>query len=152
MSWACIQMVLSYLSDISDDFLYLTLPTLLCFSQGCSQNLVNISVGSWIFFTLLLSLVLATIKTPDTARSEYPKDLLLFEDQYSPVGYRVPTFPAFIINPSHAKKGLPLIQFDHELYFSVFVALLMMGAIVSMAFTGWHKNLEAHLTNLISTI
>ena len=83
---------------------------------------------------------------------EDTKELLLFEDQYSPVGFRVPTFPAFVINPAHAKKGLPWIQFDHELYLSVFVALLMMGAMVSMAFTGWHKNLESQLVDLISNL
>ena len=85
-------------------------------------------------------------------KSEGITDHLLFEDHYSPVGYRVPTFPVFVINPAHAKRGLPWIQFDHELYLSVFVALLMMGAMVSMAFTGWHKNLESHLANLISNI
>ena len=76
----------------------------------------------------------------------------MFEDRCSPVGYQVPTFPVFVINPAHAKKGLPWIQFDHEIMFSVFVALLMMAAMVSMALTGWHKTIESYLVDLISDI
>lgn len=121
-------------------------------AEGYNQNIVSIAVGSWILCTMLSNLVLAALKTPGATKAKDPKDRLLFNDQYSPVGYRVPTFPSFVINPSHEKNGLPYIQLDHELYFSVFVSLLIMGAILSMAFTGWHKTLESQISKLISNI
>lgn len=95
--------------------------------------------------------MLAALLSPGV-KPEESNDLLLFEDRYSPVGYRVPTFPAFEINPAHAKKGLPWIRFDFEIYFSVVVALLMLGGIISMALTGWHKNIESLMLDLISNI
>jgi len=122
---------------------------LLAGTVGCSQNLVNIVVGSWILATLLLNLFLAAAK-PQPKKSEEHKNLLLFDDQYSPVGYRVPTFPVFVINPSQGKKGIPLIELDHELVGSVLLALLLMASIISMSFTGWHKNLESRISDWIN--
>ena len=84
--------------------------------------------------------------------SEGSSDLLLVQDQYSPVGYRVPSFPSFTIDPSNAKRSIPFVSLDQELYTSIFVALLIMALLVSMAFTDWNKNLEQQIFIIVGKL
>lgn len=113
------------------------------------QHVVNVVVGSWIGLTLLTNLIVAA-RTKKRHQLESLRDLILFEDQYSPVGYQVPNFPDFIIDPSQAKEGLPFVSLEHEMYFAVFVAMVMMGVMLSLAFTNWTQTLEGHLSSLVA--
>ena len=72
---------------------------------------------------------------------------MLLEDCYSPVGFRVPLFPSFIIDPSQASKGIPFVSLDHEMYSAVFLAILIMGLMLSLSFTGWTKALEVYISD-----
>jgi hypothetical protein len=67
---------------------------------------------------------------------------MLLQDHFSPVGFRVPNFPDFTIDPNQAKRGLSCVSADHEMYCAVVMAILTMGLMVSMSFTDWTKTLE----------
>ena len=110
---------------------------------------MNIVVGSWIGATLLFNLFLATRRQPQPTPTETQQDLILSGDQRSPVGYVVPSFPDFPIDPSRAKNSISFLALEQELYLAVVVAVTMLGAIVSMAFTGWSKAAEKALIGLV---
>jgi hypothetical protein len=119
--------------------------------QKCGQAVVNIVVGSWIGMTLLVNLLVAAhLRRNRPLSQDNLHDLILSEDHRSPVGYRVPTFPDFLVEPIRAKKSISFISFEQEIVFAVLVAMTMMGVIVSMAFTGWSKTLEQALISTLS--
>ncbi|CAB9519575.1 expressed unknown protein [Seminavis robusta] len=118
-------------------------------TEKCDQTILNIAMGSWIGLTLLVNLFLATKLQLPSASKENHHDLVLTEDPRSPVGYRVPAFPEFLIDPIRAKKSISFLTLEQEMYFAVFVAMTMMGVIVSMAFTGWSKTAEEALIGIL---
>lgn len=119
--------------------------------QQCGQTVVNIAVGSWIGITLLVNLIVAAHQRRSRPLSkENLHDLILSEDHCSPVGYRVPTFPDFLVEPIRAKRSISFISLEQEIYCALLVAMTMMGVIVSMAFTGWSKTLEQSLISALS--
>jgi hypothetical protein len=117
-------------------------------TQGCDQQIINIATGAWIGSTVLLNLVLAVYIAQKPRLTESDNSLLC-EDSNSPVGYRVPNFPDFIVDPSNAKRGLSFISLENEMYLSLFVALLMMAAIVSMPYTGWNTALQDYISDAL---
>jgi hypothetical protein len=101
--------------------------------------------------TLLVNLIVAAHQRRNRPLAkENLHDLILSEDHRSPVGYRIPTFPDFLVEPIRAKRSISFISFEQEMYFAVLVAMTIMGGIVSMAFTGWSKSLEQSLITALS--
>jgi hypothetical protein len=125
--------------------------TIVCTEQQCGQTVVNIAVGSWIGMTLLVNLIVAVHQRQNRPLSkENLHDLILSKDHRSPVGYRVPPFPDFLVEPIRAKRSISFISLEQEICLSVLVAITMMGVIVSMAFTGWSKTIEQSLISTLS--
>lgn len=120
-------------------------------SKACGQSIVNIAIGGWISCTFILNLAMA-FKTRKTAHWSDSDNSLLYEAQSSPVGYRVLNFPDFIIDPSQARKGLPFLSMENEVYLAIFVAILIMAAIVSMPYTGWSNALQEYISSLLRTV
>lgn len=98
---------------------------------------------------MVLNLVIAMIiKRRDKAN--LTQDLILLEDHYSPVGFRVPNFPDLTIDPNQAIKGAPFVPLEYELYGAIFTALVILGVILSLSFSDWTSTVEAFIANLIS--
>lgn len=108
---------------------------------------MNVVVGSWIGATLLLNLLIIATCPKRRRRKDDIHDLMLVEDCHSPVGFTVPTFPSFTIDPTRAMKALPLVSVEHEMYSSVFLAILLMGLMLSLAFAEWTKTIERFISD-----
>ena len=107
---------------------------------------MNVAVGSWIAATLLLDLlIVSTHQKGNYQNEDDTHDFMLLEDCYSPVGFRVTVFPSFTIDPNNAKKGLPIVPVEHEMYSAVLLAILIMGLMLSLAFTDWTRTVESHI-------
>ena len=77
------------------------------------------------------------------------QNLILFEDHYSPVGFSVPNFPNFTVDPKLALKGMPILSLEYEMYISVFMALIIMGLMLSLSFSDWTNHVENAVSNLL---
>ena len=118
--------------------------------KSCDQDIVNVAVGSWIGATLLLDLLIVSIYPRRKHQKEDDThDFMLLEDCYSPVGFRVAILPSFTIDPNNAKKGLPVVSVEHEMYSAVFLAIVIMGMMLSLAFTDWTKTVESHIVKMV---
>ena len=69
--------------------------------EACDQSATNIALGSWLAMTAITSIFAARkIEKPETVENvEGDCDMILDEDQTSPVGFKVPNFPDYCINP-----------------------------------------------------
>lgn len=68
-------------------------------SENCNQDNANITVGIWIALTSITCIFAAQKIKPIIQDPSYDNDPILIEDQTSPVGYKVPNFPDFKIDP-----------------------------------------------------
>jgi len=100
-------------------------------SQSCNQDTVNITVGIWFTMTAITCLFASRqITVPDP----HPEDSnpILVKDETSPVGYKVPNFPDFAIDPIHfGRKGLPCFSLTAEMVVGTLLGI-GIGAFVVM--------------------
>jgi hypothetical protein len=110
--------------------------------QKCEQGLVNIAVGFWWGWSLLISLILVLrIEPPSLWPDE--EEPLLEEDQASPVGYKVPSLPDFPIDPILEQKAMiPWLHVKVEFVIGVLMAFGISGAIVYSSFSDYDESLR----------
>jgi hypothetical protein len=100
---------------------------------------VNITIGFWWGWSLLISLILVLgIEPPSLWPDE--EEPLLEEDQLSPVGFKVPSLPDFPIDPILEQKGIPCLHLKAEFIIGVLMAFGIGGGIVYSAFTDFDAN------------
>jgi len=105
-------------------------------SDSCPQDNVNMIIGTWWMFTLFTSVMLVLKIQPYRLR---PKDdePFLVHDSASPVGYKVPNLPDYIVDP----VLLQLDRFPCPLQWEVLISLVLGigigGGMLYLAFTGW---------------
>ncbi len=117
-------------------------------SQSCNQDTVNITVGIWFTMTAITCLFASQLIT---APEPHPEDNnpILIRDETSPVGYKVPNFPDFSIDPIHfGNKGLPCFSLKTELVVGALVAI-GIGAFVIM--TGFSNFISEGNDYIVST-
>ncbi|KAL7489651.1 hypothetical protein ACHAW6_015301 [Cyclotella cf. meneghiniana] len=68
-------------------------------SENCNQDNANITVGIWIALTSITCIFAAQKIKPNARYPSDDTDPILIEDPTSPVGYKVPNFPDFKIDP-----------------------------------------------------
>ena len=103
-------------------------------SEACPQDDVNIVVGIWWTITLLSSMLMVLRIEP---YQQFPADeeSLLVPSQASPVGFRVPNLPDFVVDPNLVQKGSACVSLETELVLGAIMALAIGGGIVYLAFT-----------------
>ncbi|KAL9182919.1 hypothetical protein ACHAXT_004198 [Thalassiosira profunda] len=100
-------------------------------SDECDQGNVNITLGIWFAMTAITCLFAATKISPPEPHPE-DADPILVEEQTSPVGYRVPNFPDFPIDPIHfGSKGLPCFSLKLEIAVGLLVSVGVGAFVVS---------------------
>ena len=103
--------------------------------EACDQSTTNIALGSWLAMAAVSSIFAARkIEKPETVEnSEREIDMILDEDQTSPVGFRVPNFPSYCIDPvRYREDGLSCLSTNVQTFFGV-VVCLGFGAFVGAA-------------------
>ena len=117
-------------------------------SQKCDQDGVTICIGIWIAMAVITSTVASQkIIPPDS----HPEDAnpILVQDQTSPVGYKVPNFPDFPIDPIHfAKQGLPCCSLQLEIVAALFVGIVMGAFVMSTALFDFLDDANESLSDL----
>ncbi|KAI2502160.1 hypothetical protein MHU86_12296 [Fragilaria crotonensis] len=98
-------------------------------SEACPQNDVNVVVSIWWTLTFVSSLAMVLYIKP---HRELPanEEHLLVPAQESPVGFRVPNLPDYVVDPILAKEGISWISKRVEFVFGVVVALVAGGLII----------------------
>jgi len=102
-------------------------------SETCPQDAVNVTIGVWWTITLLSSMFMVTRIAPH--QPDEDEETILIPAQESPVGFKVPNLPDYIVDPNLVKKGSPCLSLGTELFFGIIMALGVGGAIVYLAFT-----------------
>ena len=117
-------------------------------SQSCNQDTVNIAVGIWFTMTTITCLFASQqISTPEP----HPEDSnpILVRDETSPVGYKVPNFPDFAIDPIHfGNQGLPCFSIKTEM---VVGTLLGIGVGAFVVMTGFSDFISEGNEYIVST-
>ncbi|KAI2499472.1 hypothetical protein MHU86_14992 [Fragilaria crotonensis] len=110
-------------------------------SEACPQKDVNVLVGIWWTFTFVSSLVMVLQIEP---HQELPanEEHLLVPAQESPVGFRVPNLPDYVVDPIQAREGISWISKRVEIVFGVVVALVTGGLMMFLN----HSNVDTILT------
>ncbi|KAL3817296.1 hypothetical protein ACHAXA_003217 [Cyclostephanos tholiformis] len=118
-------------------------------SQSCDQDGVTICIGIWIAMAVITSTVASQkINPPDP----HPEDAnpILVEDQTSPVGYKVPNFPDFPIDPIHfGNKGLPCCSLQFEMLVGLFVGILMGTFVVATALFDFLNDANEYISDIL---
>mmetsp|Transcript_15381 Transcript_15381/g.26265 ORF Transcript_15381/g.26265 Transcript_15381/m.26265 type:complete len:455 (+) Transcript_15381:144-1508(+) len=103
--------------------------------QACDQTTTNIVLGSWLAMAAVSSIFAARkIEKPETVENvEGEIDMILDEDQTSPVGYKVPNFPDYCIDPVRFREdGLSCFSTNVQTFLGI-VICLGLGAFVGSA-------------------
>lgn len=103
--------------------------------EACDQATTNITLGSWLAMAAITSIFAARkIEKPETVESvEGEIDMILDEDQTSPVGFKVPNFPNYCIDPVRLREdGLSCLSTNAQTFLGV-VICLGFGAFVGAA-------------------
>ena len=103
-------------------------------SESCPQEEVNVGFGVWWTLTFLSSLFMVLSIKP---YHQMPADeeYLLVAAQESPVGFKVPNLPDYIVDPILAREGIRFFSKSFEFVFGVVAALLVGMGIVYLNFT-----------------
>ena len=110
-------------------------------SEACNQDMVNIVVGGWWTFGLLSSLFMVRRIPYRDQHPNYDGEPLLVEDHASPVGFKVPDVPDFVVDPSLSKTGSALVSIGFEMFIGLLMAAVIGGGIIYLAFTSWGEDL-----------
>jgi len=114
-------------------------------SDTCNQDNTNICMGIWFAMTSITCIFAAQkirppSSSPSNGEDEEDKDPILVEDHSSPVGYKVPNFPDFPIDPIYyGGKGLSCCSLRAEIMFGLVVGIGVGAFVVS---TGLYDYLE----------
>ncbi|KAL7498224.1 hypothetical protein ACHAWT_007240 [Skeletonema menzelii] len=103
--------------------------------EACDQSATNIALGSWLAMTAVTSIFAARkVEKPETFHNvEGEIDMILNEDQTSPVGFKVPNFPDYCINPvSLREDGLSCLSTNVQTVVGI-VVCLGLGVFVAAA-------------------
>lgn len=101
-------------------------------SDTCNQDSINITVGLWFAMTSITCLVAAVkMIAPQDIHPE-DTDPILVEDQTSPVGYKIPNFPEYPIDPIHfGSKGCNCFSLKFEVAIGLVVSIGIGAFVVS---------------------
>jgi hypothetical protein len=103
--------------------------------EACDQSTTNIALGSWLAMASVTSIFAARrIAKPETVENvEGEIDMILDEDQTSPVGFKVPNFPNYCIDPVlYREDGLSCFSTNVQTFLGI-VICLGLGAFVGVA-------------------
>ena len=115
---------------------------------SCNQEGVTISIGVWIAMSVITSMF-ASQKI--IAPEPHPEDSnpILVEDQTSPVGYKVPNFPDYHVDPIHfGKQGLSCLSLRLEMLFGLFVGMGMGAFVVSTTLFDYMKDANGYVNGI----
>ncbi|KAL3769351.1 hypothetical protein ACHAW5_008779 [Stephanodiscus triporus] len=117
-------------------------------SQSCNQEGVTISMGIWIAMSAIMCIFAAHKITPPTPHPEDANSILV-EEQTSPVGYKVPNFPNFHIDPiMFGNKGFPCFSLHLEMLAGLFVAIGVGGFVVSTTLFDFMNDANEYLNEI----
>jgi hypothetical protein len=101
----------------------------------CDQSIINIALGSWLAMASVTSIFAAKkIAKPEAVENvEGEIDMILDEDQTSPVGFKVPNFPDYPIDPVlYREDGLKCFSTNVQTFLGI-VVCLGFGAFAGVA-------------------
>ena len=140
----CIVVTLCFIASEFDVIQQLVIDT----PASCNQEGVSISIGVWIGMSVITSLFASQkIITPDP----HPEDSnpILVEDQTSPVGYKVPNFPDYPIDPIlFGKQGLSCLSVQLEMLVGMFVGIGMGAFVVSTTLFDFMKDANEYVNGI----
>ena len=104
----------------------------LCTVQNCNQDSTNIALGVWFTLTVI-TCIFAALKIEPPKLHPEDNDPILVEDQTSPVGFKVPNFPDYPIDPLFfGKKGLSFCSLKTEIIIGIVISIFI-GVAVALA-------------------
>ena len=108
-------------------------------SNNCNQDNTNISLGIYFAMTSITCIFAAQKISPPEPHPE-DNDPILIEDQTSPVGFKVPNFPDYPVDPIFfGGNGLSCCSLKVEIILGLAVSILIGAFVVS---TGLYDYLE----------
>ena len=100
-------------------------------SENCNQDNVNITLGIYFAMTAITCIFAAQKIAPPEQHPE-DDDPILVEEQTSPVGFRVPNFPDYPIDPIHfGRKGYSCCSLKFEVIVGVLISIGVGAFVVS---------------------
>ena len=100
-------------------------------SPGCNQDTIEIILGGWFALTSVACIFAAQRVAPPLHSGEGDDNRLLVETQTSPVGYRVPNFPDYPLDPgSYGSRGVSCGSLRKNTVVGVLVSLAVGVAVV----------------------
>lgn len=116
-------------------------------AAACNQQGVTISVGVWIALSVSTSIFASQKIIPPEPHPEDANPLLV-EEQTSPVGYCVPNFPNFPIDPIHfGKQGLECCSVQIEMLVGLLVGVGFGAFVVSTALYSYMDGLNGWINS-----
>ena len=116
-------------------------------AAACNQQGVTISVGVWIALSVSTSIFASQKIIPPEPHPEDANPLLV-EEHTSPVGYCVPNFPNFPIDPIHfGKQGLECCSVQIEMLVGLLVGVGFGAFVVSTALYSYMDGLNGWINS-----
>ena len=98
-------------------------------SETCNQDITNIGLGVWFTLTVI-TCIFAALKIEPPIPHPEDDDHILVEDQTSPVGFKVPNFPDYLIDPSMLERnGFSRCSMSGEVMSGMVVGVLVGVAV-----------------------
>lgn len=114
-------------------------------SESCNQDNVNITLGIWFAMTSITCIFAAQKIVPPELHPE-DNDPILVEEHTSPVGYKVPNFPDYPIDPIYfGRKGLKCCSLKLETIVGVLVSVGIGAFVVSTSLYDYMGNANDYI-------
>ena len=120
-------------------------------SDACDQSNVNITLGIWFTMTAITCIVAAQKIVPSDPHPE-DSDPILVEEQTSPVGYKIPNFPDYPIDPIHfGSKGCECLPLKLEVFMGLLVSFGVGAFVLSTGFYDYMFYWNEYITSSSSS-
>jgi hypothetical protein len=121
--------------------------------QSCNQDNTNITLGIWLALTSITCIFAAQKIKPVENNPAEDNDPILVEDQTSPVGWKVPNFPNYAIDPIvFGGTGLPCLSLKMLTALGLIVGVGVGGFVVSSGLFHYLEPANDYIDETLNTM
>jgi hypothetical protein len=121
--------------------------------QSCNQDNTNITLGIWLALTSITCIFAAQKIKPVESNPAEDNDPILVEDQTSPVGWKVPNFPNYAIDPIvFSGTGLPCLSLKMLTALGLIVGVGVGGFVVSSGLFHYLEPANDYIDETLNTM